>query len=95
MARHFKSVLMVIGGLCCIALSAVIGIFLFSFLTQGSELQTLGFFGLTPFSLALSIGLAQATGFAALAFLCFIIGVGLFAYGIAPPISPEQKSCRG
>ena len=82
-----KSALMIIAGLCWLAGALGIGFFLFQYLGGGAGLQLFGFFDVS--STTVLLGLVHVVGLIAAACLCFVIGVGLCAYGLVP--APEQQ----
>lgn len=89
MTRYIKSTLMVVAGLCWIAFALVIGFVLFWYLDGGAGLQVFGFFFAVS-SMTVFFGLAHFVGFAVAACLCFVIGVGLCAYGLVPAPEPKE-----
>jgi hypothetical protein len=90
MTRYIKSIVMVIAGLCWLAVALLIGLFLFQYLVGGAGLQVFGFlFGVSPTTVL--IGLVHFVGFSAVACLCFVIGAGLCVHGLARAPEPEKK----
>ncbi len=83
MMRFIKSTMMVIAGFCCLALAAFFCVFLYQDLVGGAGLRVFGLFSPVS-STTVLFGLVHFVGFVAGACLCFVIGAGLFAYGIAP-----------
>jgi hypothetical protein len=83
--------MIVVAGLCWIAFAALICLFLYGYLVGGAGLQMFGFF-LPVSSTTLLAGLVHFVGFSAAAFLSFVIGVGLCAYGVVPAPESEKKA---
>jgi hypothetical protein len=91
MSRYIKSTFLVFAGLCWIAFALLICIFLYGYLVGGAGLQVFGF--MFPVSSGtVLLGLVHFVGFSAAAFLSFVIGVGLCAYGVVPAPKPEKKT---
>jgi hypothetical protein len=82
--------MLVIAGLCWIAFAVVICLFLYGYLVGGAGLQLFGFF-FPVSSTSILVGLVHFVGFAAAAFLCFTVGVGMLAYGVT---LPQKKECE-
>ena len=89
MSRYIKSTVLVIAGLCWIAFALFFCLFLYGYLLGGAGLQVFGFM-FPVSSTSILVGLVHFVGFSAAACLCFIIGLGLLAYGVTPP----QKEYR-
>ena len=90
MIRYIKSTMLVMAGLCWIVVAVALCIFLYEYLTGGAGLQVFGFFfAVSPMTVL--VGLVHFVGFAAGAALCFVIGVGLCAYGVVPAPESERK----
>ena len=92
MTKYIKSMILVVAGLCWIALALLICLFLYGYLVGGAGLQVFGF-SLPVSSTTTLFGLVHFVGFSAAAFLSFVIGVGLCAYGVVPATEPEKKTC--
>jgi hypothetical protein len=93
MARHIKSTMMVMGGLCWLAFAGLICFVLFQYLADGAGLQLLGFF-LPVTSTTVGIGLIHFLGFSAGALFCFAVGVGLCAYGFVSAGELENREMQ-
>ena len=89
MKRYIKSTLLVVAGLCWIALALAIGLFLFQYVAGGAGAQRVGFFGVSASTVVLE--LAQLVGFVAAGCLSFVIGVGLCVHGLVPAPPPEPN----
>lgn len=89
MACWFKRTMMVIAGLCWLGAAVACGGLLLRYLTAGTEMQPLVFLGVS--STSVFIGLVHVVGFAAATSLGFVIGIGLCAYGIAPPEKHDRQ----
>jgi len=89
MKRYIKGTMLVIAGLCWLMFALAIGLFLFKYLAEGAGLQVIGFVGLS--SITVLIDLVHVVGFAAVAYLCFVIGVALSVHGLLPP-EPLKKA---
>lgn len=88
MSRYIKRAFLVITGFCAIALATLIGLYLYGYLVGGTGSQLLpAFFPVS--SITVTLGMVHIAGFSAAAFLSFILGVGLCAYGIVP--APETQ----
>ena len=74
---------MVITGLCWLAFAVLFCGVLYQYLAGGAGLQVFGFF-FPASSTTVLFGLVHFVGLIAAACLCFVIGAGLFAYGITP-----------
>ena len=83
MIRFIKSTMLVTAGLCWLAFAVLFWVLLYQYLVGGVGLQVFGFF-FPVSSTTVLFGLVHFVGFVAAACLCFVIGAGLFAYGIAP-----------
>ena len=90
MTRYLKSTLLVVVGLGWILMAIFTGLILFEYLVGGAGLQVFGFFFAVS-STTILMGLVHFVGFAAAAFLCFVIGVGLCAHGLVPAPEPETN----
>lgn len=96
MKRHAKSTVMVIAGIIWLLFSLAIVLFLIQFLEEGAGIPAFtNFFGLSSFTIG--IGLVQFVGFSGAAFLCAVIGLGLYAHGVVPapvPGKPPEQNPR-
>ena len=76
--KYCKGTAMVLAGLCCLAAAAAMGWVLFDQVAAGAGSGALAGFGVSQ--LTISIGLVHFVGLAALAYLCFVVGIGLCAH---------------
>jgi hypothetical protein len=76
--NYFKSAAMAMAGSCCLAVGAAMGWVLFDQVAAGAGSGALAGFGVSQ--LTISIGLVHFVGLAALAYLCFVVGIGLCAH---------------
>lgn len=82
MTRYTKGAVLVISGLCWLTTSVVFLLLLYGYLSGGAGLQVFGFLFPVPATSVL-LGMVHCLGFAGAACLCFVIGVGMLAHGVA------------
>jgi len=75
-------------GTCWVAAALVFGSFLLCYVAQGAGLQ----FSLLPFSSGtVLMGLVHVVGLMTATTLCLVVGMGLFAHGLVPPVPNQSK----
>lgn len=75
--------LFLICGICWLGFGAGFGFFLLQYLANGAGSTDIGPVGFTPVSPAGTlIGLVHLAGLFVLSAFCFLVGIGLFSYGL-------------
>lgn len=87
MGNVIRATVFMIGGLCCFAFALLFGLFVWQHLSGSAGLH---FFALSVSSGGVLIGLIRVLGFSAGAGLCFVVGVGLCAHGLVPPVRQKE-----
>ena len=88
MSGYLKRTAMILAGLCFIAFGLLAFLFIYAYVIGGAGLQIFGFF-LPVSPITIAIGVVHFIGFSAAGCLCFLIGMGLIAYGVT---SEKDKS---
>jgi hypothetical protein len=89
MKRYAKSTAMVSAGILWFLFALGFVFLLFQYLSEGTGIQSFGFFGVSSFTVLFA--LVQFVGFTAAACLSFVIGVGLCSHGFVPAPDIEKK----
>jgi hypothetical protein len=80
--------MLLFGGLCWFGFALGFAYFLMQYIDQGAGLQ---FFAPLGLSGSVLMGWIQVVGLCVAIGLCFVIGVGLCAHGVVPPVEIKTK----
>jgi hypothetical protein len=93
MARHFKSTVIVLAGICWLLFAAGFLLILTVDLAGGAGANIAAIFGISPFSVTL--GLVNFIGLCAAAFVSLAVGFGLCSYGLTSKPAVETSKANG